>query len=99
MRKKTIDTIPILTERIADILNAFSKSRSLPASLVKRSQIILMSAQGETNQNIAVRAEAPGSSEYIYTRTYINVQQLETDGIHIVSTDEMTGVQALEHKF
>jgi transposase len=55
MRKKTIDTIPILTGKMHDILNRFSKSRTLPASLVKRSQIILMSAEGETNQKIAVK--------------------------------------------
>lgn len=55
MRKKTINTIPVLTERISDILNTFSQSRSLQSSLVKRSQIILLSVKGDTNQKIAVR--------------------------------------------
>jgi hypothetical protein len=30
---------------------------------------------------------------------YINAQELEEKGTHVVSTDEMTGVQALEHKY
>lgn len=53
MRKKTIDTIPVLNDEIFSILNTFSKSRSLPASLVNRSQIVLLSAQECTNQQIA----------------------------------------------
>ena len=32
MRKKTIDTIPVLSESMKTILSSFSKSRSLPAS-------------------------------------------------------------------
>lgn len=53
MRSKTIETIPSLTEQMQTILNSFSNSRSLPASLVKRAQIILMAAQGTTNQKIS----------------------------------------------
>lgn len=53
MRKKTIDMIPVLTIRMKTILESFSKSRSLPASLVKRSRIILMASQGITNRIIA----------------------------------------------
>jgi len=53
MRKRTVDTIPVLTEKMYEILDRFSRSRCLPASLVKRSQIIMMSSQGETNQNIS----------------------------------------------
>lgn len=30
---------------------------------------------------------------------YINSQEMSSEGIHIVSVDEMTGVQALEHKY
>ncbi len=53
MRKKMIDTIPVLSESIKAILSTFSKSRSLPASLVKRSKIILLASQGISNQVIA----------------------------------------------
>ena len=53
MRKKTIDTIPVLTNTIKGILSSFSKSRSLPSSLVTRSRIILMAAQGAANKAIA----------------------------------------------
>ena len=55
MRKKNIDTIPVLSDTMKKILSAFSKSRSLPSGLVKRSSIILLAAQGELNQNIAVQ--------------------------------------------
>jgi hypothetical protein len=30
---------------------------------------------------------------------YLNAQELEQKDIHVVSTDEMTGIQALEHKY
>ena len=53
MRKKTIDTIPVLSNAIEAVLSAFSKSRSLPASLVRRSKIILLSSQGLSNQVIS----------------------------------------------
>ena len=55
MRKKTIDTIPVLSDSMKTILSSFSKSRSLPASLVKRSKIILLSSQGFSNQIIAAK--------------------------------------------
>lgn len=55
MRKKTIDTIPVLSDGIKAVLSAFSKSRSLPAGLVKRSRIILLASQGISNQVIASR--------------------------------------------
>lgn len=53
MRKKTIDMIPVLSDDIKAVLSSFSKSRSLPASLVKRSKIILLASQGMSNQTIA----------------------------------------------
>ena len=53
MRRKTIDTIPVLSDAMKSILSAFSKSRSLPSGLVKRSRIVLLASQGELNQNIA----------------------------------------------
>lgn len=47
MRKKTIDTIPVLSVTMKKILSAFSKSHSLPSGLVKRSSIIFLAAQGD----------------------------------------------------
>lgn len=55
MRKNTIDMIPVLSDTIKAVLSAFSKSRSLPASLVKRSKIILLASQGISNQAIATQ--------------------------------------------
>ena len=53
MRKKTIDMIPVLSDGAKAVLSSFSKSRSLPASLVKRATIILLASQGLSNQSIA----------------------------------------------
>ena len=53
MRKKTIDTIPILSDTIKMYLLSFSRSRSLPESLVKRAKIILLASQGISNQIIS----------------------------------------------
>uniref|UniRef100_UPI004057AE90 helix-turn-helix domain-containing protein n=1 Tax=Agathobacter sp. TaxID=2021311 RepID=UPI004057AE90 len=53
MRKKTIDTIPILSNNIKMYLLSLSRSRSLPESLVKRAKIILLASQGISNQIIS----------------------------------------------
>jgi len=53
MQKKKIDRIPILSDNMQKILYSYSKSRSLPASLVKRSNIILFSAKGMTDREIS----------------------------------------------
>ena len=55
MRKKTIDTIPVLTDEIKNILNTFSRSRTMPASLTNRASIALMASEGLTNQEISAR--------------------------------------------
>ena len=53
MRRKTVDTIPVLTDAIKNILLAFSKSRSLPSGLVQRANIVLLSSKGVLNRDIA----------------------------------------------
>lgn len=53
MRKKTVDTIPVLTDAMIAILASFSNSRSLPSSLTKRSTVVIMASRGCTNQEIA----------------------------------------------
>lgn len=68
MRKKTIDTIPVLTEGMSEILNTFSKSRSIPSSLVQRANIVLLSACGESNQDIAAKV----GLHYINVATWRN---------------------------
>jgi len=56
MRKKTIDVIPVLSHAMKEILSSFSKSRSLPAGLVKRAKIIILASQGNSNQAVASKA-------------------------------------------
>lgn len=55
MRRKTVDTILVLTDAIKNILLTFSKSRSLPSALVQRANIILLSSYGVLNRDIAVQ--------------------------------------------
>ena len=55
MRKKTIDTIPALTEEIKNTLISFSRSRILPASLINRVNIALLAGEALTNQEISAR--------------------------------------------
>ena len=68
MRRKTIDTIPVLSDAMKSILSAFSKSRSLPSGLVKRAGIVLLASQGELNQNIAKCIQSIGINHFIHTQ-------------------------------
>ncbi len=54
MRRKTVDTIPVLTDAMKNILSAFSKSRSLPSGLVQRANIILLASRGSLNKDISL---------------------------------------------
>lgn len=103
MRRKTVDTIPILIDAIKNILSAFSKSRSLPSGLIQRANIILLSSQGMLYWlHSTEKTENPDSFVQKVNEIcalYHDAQNLSRDGSHVVSTDEMTGVQALEHKY
>jgi len=55
MQKKTIDIILVLHDTMKEILFSFSKSRSLPVSIVKRAKIIILVLQGNFNQAIAIK--------------------------------------------
>lgn len=57
MRKKTVDITPVLSDVMKNILASFSKSRSLPGGLIKRSKIVLLAAQGLSNRAIATQVE------------------------------------------
>lgn len=101
MRKKAIDTNPRLTVDMYEILNRFSKSRTLPASLVKRSKIILMSALGETNQKIGKELGV----HYINVATWrnrfmenlSNLQELENSATEKLA-DEITRILSDEKR-
>jgi len=53
MRRKVIDTIPILTKEMYKILIRLTNSKTLSADLKKRAQIVLKSAEGKTTRQIA----------------------------------------------
>ena len=71
MRKKTIDTIPVLTEEIKNILISFSRSRTLPASLMGRASIALMASEGLTNQEISARLNMHYNSVGTWRRRFL----------------------------
>ena len=54
MRLSAHDSIPVLSDAVASILNRFSTSRTKPACVIQRSKIILMSAMGKQNKDISV---------------------------------------------
>lgn len=83
MRKKTIDMIPILSDGIKAVLSSFSKSRSLPASLVKRSGIILLASQGISNQAIASQV----GLHYNHVATWRNRFLADLPSLHRIEAD------------
>jgi len=98
MRKKTIATIPVLSDAMYQILSSFSKSRSLPASLVKRANIILLASRGVTNQVIAtevgLHANHVGTWRNRFLQSLPMLRDLETasseklaDEITLILTD------------
>ncbi len=55
MGRKGIEVVVSELER--EQLPSMSRSRSLPHSLVRRAKIVLMAADGHTNQEIAMHCE------------------------------------------
>lgn len=107
MRKKTIDTIPVLSDEIKKILTLFSKSRSLPASLVKRSRIILLASQGVTNQIIALETDLHYTNVGTWRNRFLkaipflttieikNPEKLEEEIKYILSDEKRSGAPAI----
>lgn len=99
MRRKTVDTIPVLTDAIKNILLASSKSRSLPSGLVQRANIILLSSQGVLNKDIAAEAGLHYNHVATWRNRFLNalpaLRELETsdpdrleDEIRLVLSDK-----------
>ncbi|RQP69663.1 helix-turn-helix domain-containing protein, partial [Burkholderia ubonensis] len=55
MARKRIEVV--ISELEREQLQSMSRSRSLPHSLVRRAKIVLMAADGHTNQEIATQCE------------------------------------------
>ena len=53
MRLKSVDMILVLSDKIKDILIQNSKSRTIAYFKIQRSNIILLAAEGHTNQYIS----------------------------------------------
>jgi transposase len=77
MRRKGIEMNPILGEEMKKLLTMFSKSRSCPVSLSKRSTVILMASEGIKNRDIAKKLEIHHNSVALWrTRFMRNVSRL-----------------------
>lgn len=76
MRKKTVEMIPALTEQTREILTSFSKSRSLPVSLSKRSMIVLLASDGVSNREIAKKLEMHFNSVAVWRNRFLDAQSM-----------------------
>src|SRR5215470_9805083 len=69
----------ILTEQDREQLQALASSRSLPAGLVNRARIILLSAGGKTNQQIARELGMANATVGKWRRRFV---QFGVSGLH-----------------
>lgn len=76
MRLSREKYIPFLSEKIQDILTGFSTSRTEPAFLVKRSKIILLSAQAVSNKEIAWKLGLHYNTVALWRRRFIELSSL-----------------------
>lgn len=72
MRKKTVEMIPALTEQTREILNSFSKSRSLPVSLSKRATVVLLASDGVSNREIAKKLGMHFNSVAVWRNRFLD---------------------------
>lgn len=76
MRLSREKHIPLLSEKIQDILTGFSNSRTEPAFLVKRSKIVLLSAQAISNKEIAGMLNIHYNTASLWRRRFIESSSL-----------------------
>ncbi len=55
MRKKTVETIPVLSQNMKEILTSIVNDPTLPSGIAKRAQIVLLSSQGTLNREIGLQ--------------------------------------------
>lgn len=61
----------VLDREICEQLGSFAHSRSLPAGLVRRAKIILLSAEGKTNVEIAQQLETSKNTVSLWRRRFL----------------------------
>jgi len=61
----------VLDREICEQLESFAHSRSLPAGLVRRAKIILLSAEGNTNVEIAQQLETSKNTVSLWRRRFL----------------------------
>lgn len=76
MRKKTAETIPVLTEQMKNILTSFSKSRSIPVNLSTRSSIVLLASKGVLNRDIAEKLGMHFNSVAVWRNRFLNAMPM-----------------------
>lgn len=88
MLKKKVDTIPILSDTIKQILNTLILKRSLPASLKQRAQIVLLSSQGCTNQVIAKKVGLHYNNVAVWRNRFLETLPILNE-IEVVSPEKL----------
>ncbi|MDO9491145.1 helix-turn-helix domain-containing protein [Acetobacterium sp.] len=96
MRKKTIDTIPVLSDDMIAILASFSNSRSLPSSLTKRSTVVIMASRGCTNQDIAKKIDLHYNSVALWRTRFMDALPFLCE---LEATDPDKLSEAIRHIF
>src|SRR5436190_17173614 len=86
-----------LTTVKRELLNQISNGRTSERAHAKRAEIILLCAEGKTNYRIGKEL---GISEEVETicAIYGAAAALHAAGVHVVSCDEKTGIQAIERE-
>ena len=96
--------IPILSERVQDILTVYSKSRTEAVFLVQRSKIVLMASQGMASKDISEKVGKHYNTVALWRKRFIEAgsvlafveaelpEQLEELVIAILSDEYRSGV-------
>ena len=68
--------VPILSDKVRDVLTVFSKSRTAKSFLVKRSKIILYAADGMSNKEIGLKLDLHPHSVSLWRKRFIEADAL-----------------------
>lgn len=94
MRRKGIEVV--ISELEQEQLLSMSRSRSLPHSPVRRAKIVLMAADGHTNQEIAMQCEVTSPAITHWKRRFVAHELASLHDALVLCVDEKSQCQALE---
>lgn len=72
MRLSLADSVPVLSEKLKAILNRYHVSRTMPACIIQRADIVLLSSMGLKNQEIAKKVGLHINNVGKWRRRFLN---------------------------